>query len=301
MFGLVYDHVLKFYHIICRTILVLYIHFNYIVASTGFLLFKRTMSEHLPTPQQLRVEAENLNRRGEEAQRREGELEEQADRVHMAADTLEQYTIPNLQQEFYNARENMSNLEEEERESLIKQETCRFRARDLRAIELRLRAEADEKRAMAEEMRQESGAQGMFGLQKDQMGFHRQAAPFNERAAALGQKAQVLEREAEAAQTEANQNECEIERLLNHAMARAVYRRELEEQRGNFEQRIDNARRQVENKRRERDDLKVQETRLREEEGVFCNKALDLFDEAKKAEAKAEEIEREAARPAWPL
>merc|ERR1711860_13788 len=84
-------------------------------------------------------------------------------------------------------------------------------------------------------------------------------------------------------------------------MARAVYRRELEEQRGNFEQRIDNARRQVENKRRERDDLKVQETRLREEEGVFCNKALDLFDEAKKAEAKAEEIEREAARPAWPL
>ena len=166
MFGLVYDHVLKFYHIICRTILVLYIHFNYIVASTGFLLFKRTMSEHLPTPQQLRVEAENLNRRGEEAQRREGELEAQADRVHMAADSLEQYTIPNLQQEFYNARENMSNLEEEERESLIKQETCRFRARELRAIELRLRDEADKKRAKAERMREESGAQGMWGLIK---------------------------------------------------------------------------------------------------------------------------------------
>ena len=39
-----------------------------------------------------------------------------------------------------------------------------------------------------------------------------------------GQEAQALEREAEAAQTEANQNESEIERLLNHAMARAVYR-----------------------------------------------------------------------------
>jgi len=164
MFGLVYDHVLKFYHIICRIILVLYIHFNYIVASTGLLLFKRRMSEQ--TPQQLRVEAEDLNRRGEEAQRREGELEAQADRVHMAADALEQYTIPNLQQEFYNARENMSNLEEEERESLIKQETCRFRARDLRAIELRLRAEANEKRAKAERMREESGAQGMLGLIK---------------------------------------------------------------------------------------------------------------------------------------
>ena len=166
MFGLVYDHVLKFYHIICRIILVLYIHFNYIVAFTGLLLFKRRMSEDLKTPQQLRVEAENLNRRGEEAQRREGELEEQADRVHMAADTLEQYTIPNLQQEFYNARENMSNLEEEERESLIKQETCRFRARELRAIELRLRDEANKKRAKAERMREESGAQGMWGLIK---------------------------------------------------------------------------------------------------------------------------------------
>ena len=166
MFGLVYDHVLKFYHIICRTILVLYIHFNYIVASTGFLLFKRTMSEDLRTPQQLRVEAENLYRRSEEAERREGELEEQADQVHMAADNLEQYTIPNLQQEFYNARENMSNLEEEERESLIKQETCRFRARDLRAIELRLRYEANKKRDKAERMREESGAQGMFGLLK---------------------------------------------------------------------------------------------------------------------------------------
>lgn len=90
-------------------------------------------------------------------------------------------------------------LAAEENDSLTQQELCRAQARHLRSIELMRHAEAEEKKASAEKIWGQSGAQAIFGLSNDQLGFHQKAKPLNAKAAALGLEAQTLKKEAAAA------------------------------------------------------------------------------------------------------
>ena len=184
----------------------------------------------------------------------------------------------------------------QENDSLTQQELCRSQARHLRSIELMRQAEAEEKKASAEKIWGQSGAQAIFGLSNDQLGFHQKAKPFNAKAAALGLEAQTLKKEAAAALSEADKNEKEITHLINHAMAMAIYCTELQQRIDSLKKKINDTVWELENERREQTALERQESLLREQEGIYCHQVLDLFDKAEQAKRIAAESEHEAAR-----
>lgn len=112
------------------------------------------------------------------------------------------------------------------------------------------------------------------------MGWHNRARPFNTEAAQLGEEAAQKEKESKSARDQ-------VEQLLNHAMARAVYRTELDQERVQIEAQINQFLREIEETRVRISQLKSQETLLRAEEGVYCNQALELFSKAEEAMVQA--------------
>ena len=225
----------------------------------------------------LKKQSEALQRRGEEVQQKESELEAEADRLNVEAYGLERDRIPAMVQEISSALSRLTSLEDEDRNSLARQEECRAKAKSYLAEAERLIQEASRKRTEADVI--------WGDIQDEQDTID---------AAALGQEAVRLETEAQAAQNLAEENDAEACRLRDLDLSRAHHRAELEEHRASLKTRIEHKRQVVAEARNRVQQLKTEEGRLRQEEGVYCSHALNLLEQSDKTKDRAREVDQEA-------
>ena len=149
-------------------------------------------------------------------------------------------------------------MQHEDKESMAQQERCRSQAQTQRGIELRLREEAEKKRADADIRCGLSGEAGIFGLTNDQKGWHGRARPYNETAAQLDEEATALERKANEAEKEANLNKQEIARLMDEVRTRDNRRRQNERKQGQRKEQIERAHREIAVTRQHISELKAE-------------------------------------------
>ena len=225
----------------------------------------------------LKKQSEALQRRGEEVQEKESELEAEADRLNVEAYGLERDRIPAMVQEISSALSRLTSLEDEDRNSLARQEECRAKAKSYLAEAERLIQEASRKRTEADVI--------WGDIQDEQDTID---------AAALGQEAVRLETEAQTAQNLAEENDAEACRLRDLDLSRAHHRAELEEHRASLKTRIEHKRQVVAEARNRVQQLKTEEGRLRQEEGVYCSHALSLLEQSDKTKDRAREVDQEA-------
>ena len=225
----------------------------------------------------LKKQSEALQRKAEEVQQKENELEDEADRLNVEAYGLERDRIPAMVQEISDALSRLTSLEDEDRNSLARQEECRTKAKNYLADAERLIQEASRKRTEADDI------WGNIKEEKDTV-----------EAAALGQEAVRLETEAQVAQRRAEDNDAEACRLRDLDLSRAHHRAELEQHRASLRTHIEHKRKVVAEARERVKQLKTEEGRLRQEEGVYCSHALDLLEQSDKTMDRARKVDQEA-------
>ena len=185
-----------------------------------------------------------------------------------------------LLSEINNAQSHLSHLKKEYKESTIQQETCRHHARMQRIIELQFRKQVLEMRKLSHDLRSESGAKRWFGLQNHQMGRHKRAGPLDNKATQLIQESLQKEQESQTALDQATLCKREVERLINHAMAQAIYRTELDQEQAQVKSRINFLTAHWEEAKLRLKQIRIQESALQSEEWTYGDHALELFSTA---------------------
>ena len=181
-------------------------------------------------------------------------------------------------QEISSALSRLTSLEDEDRNSLARQEECRTKAKNYLAEAERLIQEASRKRTEADVIWGDEDKDEQDTID----------------AAALGQEAVRLETEAQAAQRRAEENDAEACRLRDLDLSRAHHRAELEQHRASLRTHIEHKRKVVDEARERVKQLKTEEGRLRQEEGVYCSHALDLLEQSDKTMDRARKVDQEA-------
>merc|ERR1712208_130631 len=113
---------------------------------------------------------------------------------------------------------------------------------------------------------------------------HKQGHELDNKAVELIQQSDQKEQESQAALDQAVLCEREVERLINHAMARAVYRTELLQEQTQVKNRIESLTLEWESAK-----LRFQESALRSEEWAYGDHALELFSLAQRTMEQATE------------
>ena len=238
---------------------------------------------------QLSNHSDQLEEKANEAQSKEEELEREADLLREEICHLDQNRIPDLLSEINNAHNHLSHLEKEHKESTAHQETCRHHARVQRIIELQFRKQVLENSKLSHDLRNESGAKRWFGLQNHRMGWHKRGHVLDNKATQLIQQSMQKEQESQAALDQAVLCEREVERLINHAMARAVYRTELSQEQTQVKNRIESLTLDWEATKLRLKQIRIQESALRSEEWAYGDHALELFSLAQRTMEQATE------------
>ena len=238
---------------------------------------------------QLSNHSDQLEEKANEAQSKEEELEREADLLREEISRLDQSRIPDLISEINNAHNHLSHLEQEHKESTYHQETCRHQARIQRIIELQFRKQVLENSKQSHDLRSESGAKRWFGLQNHRMGRHKRGHVLDNKAMQLIQQSVQKEQESQAALDQAVLCEREVGRLINHAMARAVYRTELSQEQTQVRNRIESLTLDWEATKLRLQQIRIQESALRSEEWAYGDHALELFSLAQRTMEQATE------------
>ena len=261
---------------------------NLSIPSTIARLKKEAIAER-EISGQLSNHSDQLEEKANEAQSKEEELEREADLLREEISHLDQNRIPDLLSEINNAHNHLSHLEQEHKESTYHQETCRHQARIQRIIELQFRKQVLENSKQSHDLRSESGAKRWFGLQNHRMGRHKRGHVLDNKATQLIQQSMQKEQESQAALDQAVLCEREVERLINHAMARAVYRTELSQEQTQVKNRIESLTLDWEATKLRLKQIRIQESALRSEEWAYGDHALELFSLAQKTMEQATE------------
>ena len=238
---------------------------------------------------QLSNHSDRLEEKANEAQSKEEELEREANLLREEISRLDQSRIPDLISEINHAHNHLSHLEQEHKESTYHQETCRHQARTQRIIELQFRKQVLDHSKQSHDLRSESGAKRWFGLQNHRMGRHKRGHELDNTAVELIQQSDQKEQESQAALDQAVLCEREVERLINHAMARAVYRTELLQEQTQVKNRIESLTLEWESAKLRLKQLRIQESALRSEEWAYGDHALELFSLAQRTMEQATE------------
>ena len=233
--------------------------------------------------------SDQLEEKANEAQAKEEELDREANLLKEEIVHLDQTLIPNLLTDINNAHDHLSHLEQEHKESTYHQEMCRHQARTQRINELQLRKQVLEHSQLSNDLRSESGAKRWFGLQNHRMGRHKRGRALDDKAMQLIQQSEQKEQESQAALGQAILCEREVERLINHAMARAIYRNELQGEQTQVKNRIESLTQAWEALKLRLNQLKTQEAALRNEEWAYGDHAIELFSLAQRTMEQATE------------
>ena len=233
--------------------------------------------------------SDQLEEKANEAQAKEEELDREANLLKEEIAHLDQTLIPDLLTDINNAHDHLSHLEQEHKESTYHQEMCRHQARTQRINELQFRKQVLEHSQLSNDLRSESGAKRWFGLQNHRMGRHKRGHELDDKAMQLIQQSEQKEQESQAALGQANLCEREVERLINHAMARAIYRNELHREQTQVKNRIESLTQAWEALKLRLKQLKTQEAVLRNEEWAYGDHAIELFSLAQRTMEQATE------------
>ena len=233
--------------------------------------------------------SDQLEEKANEAQAKEEELDREANLLKGEIANLDQTQIPDLLTDINNAHDHLSHLEQEHKESTYHQEMCRHQARTQRINELQFRKQVLEHSQLSNDLRSESGAKRWFGLQNHRMGRHKRGHELDDKAMQLIQQSEQKEQESQAALGQAVLCEREVERLINHAMARAIYRNELRREQTQVKNRIESLTQAWEAAKLRLKQLKTQEAVLRNEEWAYGDHAIELFSLAQRTMEQATE------------
>ena len=261
---------------------------NLSIPSTIARLKKEATAER-EISDQLSNHSDRLEEKANEAQSKEEELDRQANLLRDEIISLDQSRIPDLISEINHAHNHLSHLGQEHKESTYHQEMCRHQARTQRIIELQFRKQVLDHSKQSHDLRSESGAKRWFGLQNHRMGRHKRGHELDNTAVELIQQSDQKEQESQAALDQAVLCEREVERLINHAMARAVYRTELLQEQTQVKNRIESLTLEWESAKLRLKQLRIQESALRSEEWTYGDHALELFSLAQRTMEQATE------------
>ena len=261
---------------------------NLSIPSTIARLKKEATAER-EISDQLSNHSDRLEEKANEAQSKEEELDREANLLRDEISSLDQSRIPDLLSEINLAHNHLSHLEQEHKESTYHQEMCRHQARTQRIIELQFRKQVLDHSKRSHDLRSESGAKRWFGLQNHRMGRHKRGHELDDKAMQLIQQSEQKEQESQAALGQAVLCEREVERLINHAMARAIYRNELRREQTQVKNRIESLTQAWEAAKLRLKQLKTQEAVLRNEEWAYGDHAIELFSLAQRTMEQATE------------
>ena len=226
--------------------------------------------------QEIRRQAAVCRREAQSFTLEEESSDEAASLIESEINRLELFEIPALQEHLENLEANQRVLNSEAQESMLLQEECRSAAGQLYSNAVRLEEESKNISSQATRKNHEAEKNCFQGFRcRHQLGLHAQASPYMNRAILLSRESLDLKNQAELAFKNSMSQKQQGNSLLCHAMARSVYRDEVNTQLSELNIQLNESRNEFERKKTLLDAKKNEVVRLRERERL-CDYYADL-------------------------
>ena len=242
--------------------------------------------------QEIRRQATVCRREAQSYTEEEESSDEAASLLEAEFRRFELFELPALQEHLENLQANQRVLLSEAQESIIIQEQCRSAAGQMYSNAERLEEESKNDISRATRKNHEAEEQCYQGFRRHhQFGLHVKATPYMNQAILLSRESLQLRNRADLALKNSASQKQQCHTLICHAMARSVYRDEVNAQLSEINVQISESSNELERKRALFEAKKNEAERLRERERL-CEYYSNLKeDEAIELESLANQME----------